>query len=130
GGGGQQMRVVRRQRDQQRRGGLRQQVVESRRIGDQHLGHPGQLRGRLRGGISPLPATRACTSPSFCAAATALRDVCLMPASSNSSRTRLVIAQITFASLRSLLTSSATEPTFTPALRFGGSDTFSVVSRG
>ena len=38
--------------------------------------------------------------------------------------------QITFASVLSFCTSSATEPTFTPALRFGGSLTFSVVSRG
>src|SRR3954451_14232439 len=38
--------------------------------------------------------------------------------------------QITFASVRSLLTSSATEPTFWPALRFGGSDTLRIVNRG
>ena len=63
-------------------------------------------------------------------AATALRDGCLIPEASNSSRTSAVIGQITFASVFSLATSSATEPTFTPALRFGGSATFSVVRRG
>ena len=123
--------IVRRQRHQQRRGRLGQQVIERRRIGGQHLRHARQLRRRLRRAASrPLPATSACTSPSFCAAATALRDGCLMPAASNSSRTSAVIGQITFASVRSFATSSATEPTFTPALRFGGSATFSVVSRG
>src|ERR1700679_3324943 len=38
--------------------------------------------------------------------------------------------QITFASVRSLLTSSATDLTFWPALRFGGSDTLITVKRG
>ena len=38
--------------------------------------------------------------------------------------------QITFASVLSLFTSSATDFTFTPALRLGGSLTFSVVRRG
>ena len=38
--------------------------------------------------------------------------------------------QITFASLRSLSTSSATDPTFLPAWRLGGSSTFSTVRRG
>src|SRR3546814_11857197 len=38
--------------------------------------------------------------------------------------------QITLASLRSLSTSSATEATFTPALRAGGSFTATLVSRG
>src|SRR3546814_18239067 len=38
--------------------------------------------------------------------------------------------QITLASLRSLSTSSATEATFTPALRAGGSFTATMVSRG
>jgi hypothetical protein len=39
-------------------------------------------------------------------------------------------AQITFASLRSLSTSSATEAALRPAWRFGGSSTFSTVRRG
>ncbi len=38
--------------------------------------------------------------------------------------------QITFASVLNLLTSSATEPTFWPAFRFGGSSTRTTVSRG
>ncbi len=38
--------------------------------------------------------------------------------------------QITFASVRSLFTSSATDLTFWPALRFGGSDTLIKVKRG
>src|SRR6185503_3268569 len=38
--------------------------------------------------------------------------------------------QITFASVLSLLTSSATEPTFWPAFRFAGSSTRTTVRRG
>ena len=38
--------------------------------------------------------------------------------------------QITFASLRSLSTSSSTDPTLMPALRSGGGETFSVFTRG
>src|ERR1700733_15635231 len=53
---------------------------------------PGSFAAAAAAASSPLPATRACTSPSFCAAATALRDGCLIPASSYSNSTRLVIA--------------------------------------
>ena len=54
------------------------------------------------------PATSTCTSPSFCAAATALRDGCFTPASSNSSRTRAVM--IRSPSLRSSASAPARPP--------------------
>ena len=90
------------------------------------LATPGELGRGLRRPRRPAPAhgprRRSCR-----AAATALRVGWLTADPVWSARTRTGHAQITFASLRSLSTSSATEPTFLPAWRFGGSSTFSTV---
>src|SRR6476659_6569504 len=94
----------------------------------QHLGDAGDLRGGLRHGL------RAEHQRMHLAellrgghrAAGRLRDRRAVVVDENENGH----LQITFASLRSLSTSSATEATFLPAWRFGGSSTFSTVSRG
>ena len=129
-GGGQQMRVGRRQRDQQRRHRLGQQVVQAGASAISTLATPGSFAAASAAASTPLPATSACTSPSFCGGRNSAARRLLDAGRVEFEQDEAVIAQITFASVRSFATSSATEPTFTPALRFGGSATFSVVSRG
>src|SRR5271165_5712620 len=48
---------------------------------------PGSFAAAVTAAADSVPATSACTSPSFCAAATALRDGCLMAPPAWSSRT-------------------------------------------
>ena len=110
-------------------------VLQLRRVGEQHFGHAGGLCGGLRGVFAA-------------AAGDQHRDVAadLPRGGDRVERARLerrvvvfgqdenchfvVPLQITLASFFSFATSVATSGTFTPALRAGGSLTFSVFSRG
>ena len=124
------MIVCRRQRDQQCRGRLGEQVVEAGRVGDQHLGDAGKLGGGLGGGIKAATGDQRVHVTQFLRrgdrAAGRLLDAGGVEFQQDQSRHR----QITFASVFNFATSSLTDPTFTPALRFGGSDTLIRVNRG
>jgi hypothetical protein len=105
-------------------------VVQRGIVGDQYLGHAGQFRGGGRSG-GKIDARHqymhfAKGGRGGNGAARRLLDARIVKFEENEARHR----QITFASVRSLFTSSATEPTFWPALRFGGSETLSTVRRG
>ena len=127
---GQQMRIAGRERNQQRRHRLGQRVGIGRIIGQQHLGHTRQLARRRGGGLHALAGHQH------------MHLAELRRRSHRGTRRLLDDAgfvvqqyqnghdQITFASVFNLATNSATEPTFTPACRFGGSATETTVSRG
>ena len=126
----QQMRIGRCQRHQQGGHRLGQQVVEHRRIGHQHARHAGQLRRRRRGGGHAVAGHQHMHLAQLLrrrhGRAGGLLDGGAVVIEEHQHRH----GQITFASVRSFATSSATEATFLPAWRFGGSTTCSTVSRG
>jgi hypothetical protein len=105
-------------------------VVVGRGVGSQHLRHARQP-GRGRGGGSHAAACdqdmhQAEPAGGGDGAARGLLDPTPLMVEQNEDGH----GQITFASVFSFLTSSATEATFTPTLRLGGSKTLSTFSRG
>jgi len=99
-------------------------------VGNQHLGHAGNARGRLGGclaaatGDQHMDFTTQCLRGRDGVMRCGLQFVVAVLSNYQSAH------QITFASLRSLSTSSATEPTLMPALRSGGGSTFNTRMRG
>ena len=115
---------------------LGEAVGELRRVGEQHLGDAGDLRGGRGGDRAGVRAGHQhvdVAAALACAAVMVFSVAPLSDALSCSAMTRVVMSclpQITLASFFSLSTSVATSGTFTPAPRLGGSTTFSVFRRG
>ena len=113
----------------QRRERFRKCMLVHRGIGHVHLGHPGQL-GRCGRGLADVQADDQRMDLAELGgrghrAARRLLDLAVLVVEQDERG-----HQITFASVLSFATSSATEPTLTPACRFGGSLTLMVLSRG
>ena len=122
------MPIAGRERDEQRRDRFGQRGLNPCALRDQHLRDTRQLRRRRRAFGTEYQKVNltADLRGGRDGAARGLGDG--RPAAVGENQDGHL--QITFASLRSFATSSCTEPTFTPAWRFGGSSTFSTVRRG
>src|SRR5690606_31011538 len=110
-------------------------VLQLRRIGEQHFRDAGRLCGGLRNGLAAAAghehgdvAADALRGGDRVERAGPQRGVVVFGQDENCHV--VVPLQITLASFFSFATSVATSGTFTPALRAGGSLTFSVFSRG
>src|SRR5690606_13993925 len=130
GGGGDHVAVVGGELGHQRRQVLGKAVRVGRVVGLQYLRHTGYLRGCLSNGLAAEAGDQDMNiTRQLAGSGDGVQRGWL--------QRRVVVLgddqrrhQITFASLRSLSTSSATEATFTPALRAGGSFTWTMVRRG
>jgi len=124
------MAVVARDGNDQRAQTFRQRMGIVRRIGHQHFFHAGNRRCRLCGGSALVSCNQyvdVTADLQSCGNRVEKRRLdggVVVFANKQSSH------QITFASLLSFSTSSCTLLTSLPALRFGGSCTFSVFRRG
>ena len=105
-------------------------MIEGGIVRDQHFRHAGQFRrgrrcaGKVDAGDQHMDLTEGRGGGDRTAGG--LLDAAIVEFEKNETRH----GQITFASVLSLLTNSATDLTFWPALRFGGSLTLIKVKRG